>query len=358
VHGVVPATHAADVSTAAQAVVPSGPVFNNPITGGAAARRVIARVEHAIDSAPAGSTIRIATYSFRVQSTADKLRAAARRGVRVRVVVNGSTNPSGPLLDGLRRAGATVVRTRGTARTRGEGNMHVKMYLFSQSGDSRHVGMVGSANLATGNIGDMWTDLYTSVGHTGIYDEMVRLHNELMRDQPVDPPYRRVTRDPYQLTVFPHPGTDSSTDDIAVALQEVEPAGAVVRVSMYTWGDRRGEDLARALVDLCRSGADVAVVHNGVSAAVRRILDDGGVPRHDSRLDVDGDGVKDHYVHHKYLLVAHPEAGEWHTYTGSHNWGNGSLRRADEVLLRIAGRDTFEAYMANFADVVSSAPAA
>ena len=33
-------------------------------------------------------------------------------------------------------------------------------------------------------------------------------------------------------------------------------------------------------------------------------------------------------------------------------------RRADEIVLRIACRDTFEAHMANFADVVSSAPAA
>ena len=338
-------------STSALSSVRPGAVFNNPLGGRGASLRVVRHVNQAIAAAPAGSTIRIATYSLRLRSTAERLEDAARRGVRVRMVLNGDTNQPGPLISGLRRAGATVVRTRGTARTSGSGNMHVKLYLFSRSGMSREVAMVGSANLATGNLGEMWTDLYTSVGAAGLYDELVRLHRELMRDQPVDPPYRVVTIGPHQLTVFPHPGTGPETDDVVVALRGTDPEGAVVRASVYTWQDARGQDIARELARLRTEGADVAVIHNGISSEVRRILDQAGVPTHDSRLDVDRDGVKDYYVHHKYFLVGHPGLERWRTYTGSHNWNVGSLRRADELMLRIDGRATFEDYLANFQEV-------
>jgi len=126
------------------------------------------------------------------------------------------------------------------------------------------------------------------------------------------------------------------------------PQGAVIRASVYTWGEPRGEAIACKLVELAQLGADVAVVHNGISEGVRGILDQGGVTWFDSRLDRDHDGVKDFYVHHKCLLIGQPQAETWRTYTGSHNWRTGSLRRGDEVLLRIEGKDTFDAYIANF----------
>jgi phosphatidylserine/phosphatidylglycerophosphate/cardiolipin synthase-like enzyme len=123
---------------------------------------------------------------------------------------------------------------------------------------------------------------------------------------------------------------------------------------MYTWSGSRGEDLANKLVELHQGGADVAVVHNGLGASVHDILTAGGVRLVDSRLDVDGDGVKDFYVHHKYLLIAQPQSSSWQTWTGSANWNTGSLRRADETTLRINGKSTYDAYLANWNHVVAT----
>jgi phosphatidylserine/phosphatidylglycerophosphate/cardiolipin synthase-like enzyme len=310
-------------------------------------------VEKAIAGARAGSVIRIATYNFDLQSSADALAAAARRGARVFLVVDGGETPSGPLIREMRHAGVHVVRTVGTGRA-GAGNMHMKLYLFSHTGTSRDVVMVGSANLASGSIERLWVDLETVVGNTTLYDGYVTVQRQLMHDRPVSPTYERFSSGPYLATVFPRPGTDHTSDDIWLALDAVNPAGAVIRVSMYTWSGSRGEDLANKLVELHQGGADVAVVHNGLGASVHDILTAGGVRLVDSRLDVDGDGVKDFYVHHKYLLIAQPQSSSWQTWTGSANWNTGSLRRADETTLRINGKSTYDAYLANWNHVVAT----
>jgi phosphatidylserine/phosphatidylglycerophosphate/cardiolipin synthase-like enzyme len=333
----------------------TGAVFNDPVAGGAPAGRVIRRIEKAIDATPRGAVIRIATYTFQLQSTADALAAASRRGVRVRVVVDGKHTPPGPLVAGMRKAGVRVVRADGAARSAGGGSMHVKLYLFSRTGASSDVVMTGSTNLAEGSVERMWTDLFTVVGNTALYDGYVRFHSELMRDEPVADPYRRFGSGRFSARAFPRPGRDRTTDDIWEALATVEPAGAVIRVSMYAWEGVRGEYLAERLAALRGDGADVAVLRNGMSATVRQILVDGGVTVYDSRLDPDGDGVKDYYVHHKYLLVGQPASGTWQTWTGSANWGFNSLRRGDDTVLRIAGRGTFDQYLRNFDDVRSAA---
>jgi len=108
------------------------------------------------------------------------------------------------------------------------------------------------------------------------------------------------------------------------------------------------------LVELHQGGADVAVLHNGLGASVHDILTAGGVRLGDSRLDTTGDGIKDFYLHHKYLLVGHPQSSTWQTWTGSANWNGGSLRRASETLLRINGRSTYDAYLANWNHVVAT----
>ena len=343
-----PPPAAAGSETSDPATFTSGAVFSNPTGGTDAQRRVVTHVNRAIDASPSGARIRVATYNLTLRSTADKLIAAHRRGVDVDVVVDGRQRTLSPLLRRVRSAGIDLTYTRGTARTSGGGHMHVKLYLFSAAGTARHLVMVGSANLAEHGVSRLWNDLYTVVGEVDLYREYVDFHKQLMADQPVASPYERFASGSYQGTLLPREGTDHTTDDMWQALDQVRPSGATVRVCMYTWGDSRGADLARKLVDMRRQGADVAVNHNGISADVEQILRGGGVDVFDTRRDVDGDGIKDTYVHHKYLLLSQPDQGLWATYTGSHNWNNGSLRRADETILRISGRDVFETYRANF----------
>jgi hypothetical protein len=333
----------------------TGAVFNDPTAGGAPASRVIRRIEKAIDATPRGASIRIATYTFQLQSTADALSAAGRRGVRVRVVVDGKHTPPGPLITQMRQAGVRVVRAQGAARSAGAGSMHVKLYLFSRTGASSDVVMTGSTNVSTASVTRMWTDLFTVVGNSALYDGYVSFHRELMRDEPVADPYRRFDSGRFSARAFPRRGSDQRTDDLWKVLQAVDPAGAVIRVSMYAWEGVRGEYLAQRLADLRAAGADVAVLRNGMSTTVRQTLLDGGVTVYDSRLDADGDGAKDYYVHHKYLLVGEPPSRAWQTWTGSANWGLNSLRRGDDTMLRIAGKGTFERYLRNFDEVRSAA---
>ena len=63
-------------------------VFNNPKGSKAQELRIITEINRSIDAAPRGSTIRMAQYLFDINSVADKLIRAHRRGVNVHVLID------------------------------------------------------------------------------------------------------------------------------------------------------------------------------------------------------------------------------------------------------------------------------
>jgi phosphatidylserine/phosphatidylglycerophosphate/cardiolipin synthase-like enzyme len=73
----------------------------------------------------------------------------------------------------------------------------------------------------------------------------------------------------------------------------------------------------------------------------------------DRRYDLNQDSAVDERVHTKYMMVSGVfgtnRAGSF-VWTGSANWTKPSLRRSDEVTLRIRSKGTHSHYLTNFRD--------
>jgi len=355
----------------AAAAVDPGPTFNDPLGSTAEQFAVIDKIEQAIDATPEGETIRVAAYLLNVAETADKLIAAHGRGVDVRVVLDAHSNASPvrkllAVLGGDPSSGSYLVRCKQTCRG-GNGNMHMKIYTFSRTGDSRHVVMMGSSNLANANAVRHWNDIYTVVGDRGLYNVNVGVHRELSSDRSVGKPNFTFETGPYSYHTFPSNGSSMATDTIYQELGKVTCGGALdagvdgstaIKISMFAWTGRRGLYLLERLRGLESAGCHVEVTIGKGSGPIKAGLRASNIDFYDSKLDTDGNGIADKYVHTKYVLISGNHDGDpssWKVFTGSQNWSDGGLRKADEVILGISGQEAYLAYADHFSLVRSSA---
>ena len=351
-----------------------GPVFNRPAPVGTEAQQeaIQTHISEAIDGAPKGSTIRIATYGIDRIDSAKKLLRAYNRGVHVQIVINPKRRP---LATRMLKAGLGSHIThqsfikfcyngcRGRAA-----NMHAKFYTFSQTGTAKDVVMVGSANLTQSQISLAWNDMYTMIGNKTIFKAYVDVFNEMKHDKRIKNPYRQVTAGRFTTYLFPKPGASREEDPVYQAMSDIRCNSAtdgagknghtVVRVAMFSMLEHRGLYLAQKLHDLDNAGCEVHVIYGAPSRAVVSVLREGGphggVDVRDSRYDLNNDGVVDHYDHTKYMLIDGAVKGDssaWVTYTGSENWTALALHRGDEDMLRIDSRHVYFEYDANFHDI-------
>ena len=135
--------------------------FNYPFSTAAKRNAIRHRVLKAIKYTPRGARIRLATFSYHDAKMTRALIRAHKRGVSVQLLVNRDGERLGRPYDKLQRAlgdrrkprhgmsPAEVSFARSCLRScRGRGgNLHSKIFLFSQVGHTRWVSMVGSANL-------------------------------------------------------------------------------------------------------------------------------------------------------------------------------------------------------------------
>jgi phosphatidylserine/phosphatidylglycerophosphate/cardiolipin synthase-like enzyme len=357
-------------------------VFNDP-TGDAAARNRIAdHVRRAIDATPRHGTIRMAAYSFDLPDIAGALlRACTQRQVTVQVVLN--DNFVSPPARRLRRAlgadtgcepeatsaGPSFVKVcHASCRLGDRGNQHMKMYLFSQTGDESYAVMLGSANLTGYAAGVHWNDLVTFTGSQGLYDDYSQVFAELAADRPVASPAVDLTHGDLLTSVAPGRPATPHDDAVAQRLGKVDcralPGSGVggrtvVRVSMYGWQGARGLDLARRTAALSGQGCRVQVLVSAAGPDVVETLLDSAVRVRSGSLDVDHDvatGFEDsgweHFVHEKWMSVD----GTWDgaatraVWTGSENWSDVSLLN-DELVVMIPRQGIHDAYVAHFEDV-------
>ncbi len=132
----------------------------------------------------------------------------------------------------------------------------------------------------------------------------------------------------------------------------------IIRVAMFSMLQRRGLYLATKLHDLDNAGCEVHVIYGAPSRDVVHVLREGGphggVDLRDSRYDLNGDGIVDHYDHTKYMLIDGAVKGDtsaWLTYTGSENWTALALHRGDEDMIRIDSKHVYFQYDKNYHDI-------
>ncbi len=90
-----------------------------------------------------------------------------------------------------------------------------------------------------------------------------------------------------------------------------------------------------------------------MSAILRHRGKNDGIDVRDSRYDFNRDGAVDERVHTKYMMVSGifgSNRSASLVWTGSANWTKPSLRRSDEVTLRIRSKGTHSHYLTNFRD--------
>ncbi|BCJ56627.1 phospholipase D-like domain-containing protein [Micromonospora endophytica] len=328
-------------------------------------RGVGAHVARLINATPSGATLSLTLYFFNRQEVLDALRGAAARGVRVRIVINGSQVWAGDrayqaLKDtpgitvvecGTRRADRQSTRGCMTNRTgasplHNPPLMHNKFMTISSvrlagGGTARNVLHVSSANL----------DYYRAyenaitITHAGLYADYLRYFNDMMahgRSGASDANAGRTyAAGAHRLYTFPRreaadstPGSGSN-DPIASVVRNLNCSGST-RIDLANFRIQR-RAVVNALIGARQRGCQVRVVTGATSGAPH---DQGppmaalvtlarAMPVHLCGYTAAG-GIP---MHEKFMIIR--QAGGSTLYLGSHNLTYRALRQNDENVLAL-----------------------
>ncbi len=381
--------------------------FNYPFASTTERDAIRHRVLKAIKYAPSGSRIRLATFSYYDARLSRALIRAHKRGVSVQLLVNRDgkrldrpyAKLQGVLGDRRKpRKGMTaseVSFARSCLRScRGPGgNLHSKIFLFSQVGHTKWVSLVGSANLTTKAATGQWNHLDTLIGKA-TYVRLGMLFNQMKADRVAEHPIWKFRTDDAVFWAFPHPLADPSRDPMVRVLRRIscqatphtgipvrtkpapkKPAPkkkapkkkaqptkqapkpitrrTMIRIGMYAWFDDRGNYLAREVRRKWNEGCSVKVVYSVLNATVKKVLYNpsgrGRIPmRRVVRKDRATGDVVD-YNHSKYVAVSgtYRHVGRQFVWSGSMNF-TGLGVHSDDLVLRLHGRRVVAAYFHNF----------
>lgn len=298
---------------------------------------VVARLVELIEHTPPGERIRIITRSFSLHPVADALVRAHQRGVRVQIIANRGVSKGfravAKMKDEIgtdRREDSFIHLSTGSKRSEGTA-VHQKTWTFSRVGDSRHVVMVGSANLSYYS-STQYSDMYTFVGRRDVWSAFDRdFRDQVGLGRQVGPGFHPpLGRD----RVWFFPGWNEDTDPLQALLRDLPNRDLVLRFAMYAWHSERGRRLARIVADKARAGARVQVISLHIGRDIVDLLEDAGVEVHGAKFDNGND------VHSKLSLATWTdENGDRQRLivTGSDNFGSDSLPR-DEVAIAIDAR--------------------
>ncbi len=368
------------VAPAAEAVGPvytpkAGVVFNNPVGSKAKELAINRTIDRAIDAAPKNSTIYMAQYLFDINSTADKLVAAYRRGVHVRVLVDdGVRNKQ---VKRVRKAIGTnkkklsfVATCSHSCMSSKASVMHAKFYLFSKAGTAKYVSLISSANPYHGNIYKSWNDLDTIVNNPTIYGSLRQYFFDMLKDKNNGNYFRTTTSGKYRIYMYPQ--TPRRANDVVLlsALNHVKCTGVakgygskgrtVIRVANWGWTATR-VDVAKRLATLHARGCNIEVILNSgrTGPTVMRTLlrhdKYGQIKVYDAWYDKNRNDVAEYYMHLKLMTVN----GNWFnrpntkvTYTGSQNLTAAGTLVNNDMLLRIMGGPELDKYNKTFTYII------
>ena len=355
-------------SDAAGAFAPqAGPVFNNPEGTTDQQYAIMRQIENNIDTAPRGSVIRVAIYSISLSEFADKLIAAHKRGVYVKVLMDahGKNSLWNELVAELGSRMSTSSASSYALLCSGgcvahyyvdgkpEGSLHSKFYLFS-GGGTRTV-TVSSANPTRAQAEVAWNNSYTYVGDTGLYNAYVKTFTDMSKGAVgTHKPNYYWTYGSNPKAYF-WPKARSGSDTVLGMLKLVTCSRTYptqVRVAMFEWTSNRIA-LARQLATMAGKGCKVTVLYtkSEVDPSVRSTLADSKVDVRDSTHGTDANGYAAHYTHDKYLLIDgryNGVSGRKIVVTGSANFTANGLYHNDESDMKVYSSATYQAYLNNF----------
>ncbi len=361
------------VSAAAVGYAPTeGASFNNP-RGTRAQQLVLTnQIAAAIDNVPKGSVIRVTAYSMSEATLRDKLIAAHKRGVDVRMILDDHVTTADmaklqTVLGKDRTKGSFLIQCKQSCMS-DTGMMHAKYFTFSRTGSVTHVTMVSSGNPTYTGESILWNDMYTVVGNVPIYNSFIDYFTAMLADKNNPDYYRTVTDGKYKSFFYPQAQTDDPNDTIIQSLAGVKCDGVgtgygyqghtVIKIAMFRWSAARAS-IARRLWDLDNQGCVVQVITNKSSDVAQEVFaallkpggKHGGIDVFNGQFDLNGDGHRDVYIHHKYMAIDGNYAGDTTakvTFMGSINFEWGPERDSNEDMLKITDNATNNAFMANF----------
>ena len=348
-----------------------GLLFNHPFWANRG--QIATHVKRMIRSTQPRQNIRIASFSVGSKSIVDALIGARNRGVSVQVI--GDAHLVDRKNDLYSKGFVRLRRTLGRDKTKtswvnvcnnscrgNAGNLHAKIFLFSQVGAVSNIVVTGSANLTRMAVVGQWNHART-VSDPVAYNNLMNVFAQMAADQPVSPPNLEYNDALGHSWVFPWPAMNAVSDPVMTSLSNVQciytdAAGATkrtkIRVNMYTWSDERGIWLATRVRQLWDSGCDVAVLNSIMSRNVRDRLGlrSGRGPIPLKKVGVWNDlGELVKYDHAKWLTISgatttNPNASI--VVAGSCNFSNLG-RYSDEITTAYSSAADVAAYAADFA---------
>jgi hypothetical protein len=328
-------------------------------------------VLRSVNSTPRGATIRWMVFSFGDWAMYRALVNAKRRGVSVQVLGNYKNQETwapwrklqATLGTKKKRAGRNPERiswARQCVRScRGwGGNLHTKLFLFSQVGTATNVTMFGSWNPTWVANKRQWNHMDTRLDPE-TYQRYLGIFREAKRDRPAG--YARWSSGGMAHMVFPRPGTTASTDPVNKDLAGISclspPDGngarrrTVIRIGMYVFGGSRGTWMAKRIRGLWNQGCDVKIIYGFMSARALAILYSrsgrGRIPMRQAVKYEDGKPYR--YLHHKFVAVSGMYEGQPDNvvWSGSTNFSNLGFS-ADDLTVRTHLPAVTRAYFKDF----------
>ncbi len=336
-----------------------GVMTNDPRSAGK--RRILEHIIKSIGSTRRRQKIRIISWNIASRGFVDKVIAAHKRGVSVRLLMSqtkAQQQPAGGDYDRLHRALRRKrpninlpKKYRSWARTcdrscRGNrGIAHSKLFIFSKVGNAKRVVMSTSANATEVSVNSQWNDLFTMVENKKIYRGFMEAFQESAKDEPVNRAYRKFKGRAVTGYVYPWKGKDARGDRVIKELKRITCNGARggtgingktrIRIAQDAIIDQRGIDIAKILRHKWQSGCHIRIAYALMGKQVRGILSRttrGPVPRRQIVSDFDEDGVYDRYLHSKSMAVSghyRKDRSARVAWQGSENW-SGLAKLSDE----------------------------
>jgi len=321
-----------------------------------------------INSVPRGATIRWMVFSFGDTGIEQALVRAYNRGVSVQVLGNYKNQetwePWRKLVAALgtkrARPGRNPERLSWARQChlscRGwGGNLHMKLFLFSQVASVPDVTMYGSWNPTWVANQRQWNHLDTR-WDPDTYNHYLHIFAQAKQDRPFG--YASWMSGGMENFVFPRPSTRAATDPMNIQLAKVscvsppDATGAtratVVRVGMYVFGGSRGTWMAKRIRSLWNEGCDVGIVYGFASARALSILYSptgrGRIPMKQA-MKIEN-GIPYRYLHDKFVAVSgvyDGVPGSNVVWAGSTNFNNLGFS-SDDMTVRTMDAANTQAY--------------